>query len=363
MEKILQVTGSLKIGGLEKTVVNYLKNLDESDYNFTFLVYGDNIGELGGIVEKYGGRIISIDKPSVNYLAFYKNIRKIIKKYGPFDIIHSHTLFISGLILKAAYKERIAKRYAHSHTDRSSVKQSLVKRVYIYYMRYLIKKYATGFLASSSLAGCYLYGTDFFNRNGFIVPNGIDTEEFKYDDIVRLTLREKFQFGDKLIIGTVGTLNYIKNHKILIHAMSFLVKVNPEIVLVIVGTGPLESELKELVKYYNLSSHVKFFGQQTNISSLLNCFDIFAFPSFFEGLGISLVEAQSIGLPCVVSSNLPDEVYINNNIVKISPKASGEEWAASILKAEKYSVEKKNNVNKNFDNKIMLKELLKAYNT
>ncbi|WP_343290736.1 glycosyltransferase family 1 protein [Turicibacter bilis] len=324
--RVLQVVGSLRVGGLETVGMNLYRYIDREKYSFDYLVYGDEIEFYEEEVVRLGGRVIHIPKPANNYFKFFLNICSVIKKEGPYDIIHSHTLFNSGINILAARLMNVPKRIVHSHDNLSHMKCKTSKRIYNKVMRKILKKNATHFLACSKDAGNYLLGEDFFSLKGKVLLNGIDIDKFEFSFQERERIREEFNISDKIVIGNVGRLEDQKNHKFLIETFHSLCEQENDYILLLVGEGKNKEYLEKMIIKLGLSDKVILTGKRTDINSLMCAMDIFVFPSIHEGLGIVLIEAQANGLPCIVPAKVvPMEAKITSNF-KFIEKFDTSQW-------------------------------------
>ena len=135
---------------------------------------------------------------------------------------------------------------------------------------------------------------------------------------------------DDLVVGHVGRFSKEKNHSFLIDVFYEVHKKIANSILVLVGKGPLEDEIKKKISRLGLENYVVFLGYRHDVNNLYQAFDVFIFPSKWEGLGFSLIEAQCSGLLCVASSNLPEEVRVTNNISLLSLDIGAKKWAEKI---------------------------------
>lgn len=329
--KILQVTGSLRMGGLETVALSYYKYINKDHFDFAYLVFGSEKGYLESEVEKLGGKVLRVPLPKNGIFKFYYNVRKILKEEGPFDVVHSHPLFISGLIMKAAYKEKIPIRIAHSHSARSNLRTTFAKYAYNTIMRYHLKKYSNFYLACSSTAGRYLFGEYFFEKMGQVIVNGVDLDRYSFDINVRKKVRDQLNLEKKLVIGHVGRLSDVKNQIFVLKIFKRIKLKQLESKLLFIGDGPDKNKLIKLTKEYQLQDDVFFLGSRNNVNELLQGMDVLLFPSKFEGLGIVILEAQATGLRCVISDIIPDEINVTPLITRISLNQNPDEWAEEVL--------------------------------
>jgi len=330
--KVLQVSGSLKIGGVEKVVVNFLREIDREKFEFDYLVYGDEIGEYEKEVIELGGKIIRIPKPGKGYYQFYKNVSRVMKENGPYDVVHTHVLFNSGFIMKAAKKNKIKIRIAHSHDNLEKIKEGLMKRIYQFFMRRWLIKCSTKMCACSSLAGYYLFGKKRFCKEGILIYNGIDINKYIFDEEKRKKTREEFDLNNEILIGNIGRLENQKNQQFLLEIIN---KLPTNFKLILIGKGSLEKKLQMSIQRMNLENRVIMTGSRMDIDNLLSAMDIFVLTSIHEGLGIVLIEAQANGLMCIAPKNVvPEEAKVLDNFIftEFPSNDSIDTWCTEIKK-------------------------------
>lgn len=365
MKKILIVTDSLRIGGLEKIIVDYIKYCNTEKYEFTYLLLDNNSkGGLEKEVLQNGGNIIKLYPPKKNYIKFYRDFKNIVRKHGPFDIVHSHPAFTSGILMKASYKLKIPKRISHSHTDKRLVKENIFKKIYELIMKRYLRKYSTDCLAVSQNAGKYLFGESFFNKKGTILENGIEFNDFFYNPKIREKLRNSYNLNNDKVIGHVGTFNKTKNQSFLIDILNELLKTDKHYKLLLVGDGKTREELKLKAKSLNIENNVIFVGRKDTVSSYLQAMDLFVFPSMFEGLPLSVLESQAAKLTTIISDKVPQEVLITNYIHVISLECPPSEWANKIKMLKLNERENLNNnplLNSNYEIKKSIEKLQSIY--
>ena len=172
-----------------------------------------------------------------------------------------------------------------------------------------------------------------FGKHKFqIMNNAIDAKKFIYNEEVRKQKRVELGVEDKLVIGHVGRFNLQKNHEFLVKRFADFAKTNEDAILVLIGNGELQEKIKEMAKEYGIETKVKFLGLREDIPQLLQAMDLFLFPSLFEGLPVTLVEAQAAGLPCVISDMITDEIMITDQISKVSLSGNTSLWNQEIAK-------------------------------
>ena len=148
-----------------------------------------------------------------------------------------------------------------------------------------------------------------------VLPNAIDPERFKFSESARREIRAKYGIADDdFVVGHVGRFYPQKNHEFLIDVFSEVRLQKPNAKLLLLGDGPLQEKIRQKVETLGLAESVVFAGLQKNPAPFYSAMDVFAFPSLWEGLPLTLVEAQYSGLPCVVSENVTREVVVTENV-------------------------------------------------
>lgn len=325
--RILHVVGAMNVGGTETMLMNIYRNIDRDKVQFDFISYGPE-AFFDKEIMRMGGRIIRLSNTRS-----IKELYQAIKKYGPYNIVHSHTLFHCGIVNAAAKLVGIKIRISHAHTtlDRND---SFLRKLYIKSMRVIINTFSTNLLACSKEAGRYLFGEQSLNQANFTYfPNLIDYQNFlqaQNKDVNRFKVSAGLE--NSIIIGHIGRFVEAKNHRFLLDIFETLVKRDINVKLLLVGDGDLKSFIEESAKERGIYNHIRFVGIRNDINIMLHSMDIFVFPSIYEGLGLVLLEAQASGLPCVVSEAIQPEADLNLNLLsRLSVSDGANAWAHKIL--------------------------------
>lgn len=361
--KILHVVGAMNIGGTETMLMNVFRSINRASVQFDFISFTEQEAYYDKEIIKLGGRIIYVSKTTS-----VVELKKVIQEYGPYDVVHGHTLFNCGITNLAAKLAGVPIRIAHAHTTLDN-SESLLRKVYIKLMQQLIRVTSTHFLACSQAAAKYLFGKEVVNYEKYTyIPNMIN-----YDSLLEPNQRAIQQFNkfyqleNRFVIGHVGRLAEVKNHRFLIDLIDQIRKVNDKALLLLIGDGLLRSELELIVQEKQLQQHVIFAGLQNDVSSALYNMDVFVFPSLFEGLGIVLLEAQLCGLPCFVSEAIQPEADLGMGLMmKLQLSEGVEAWSNKILskelKKEISLVEKQNALsNKGYITDQIINSLMTIY--
>lgn len=331
--KILQVVGQMTIGGQEMMALNFFKYIDRDKFDFDYLVFGDNIGELEIEVLKLGGNIFHIDgRNEVGTKNFKNNLYTFMQNNGPYHVIHSHTYLNSGIVLEEAKKLNIPVRICHCHSTQSGRDEDLKYRGYRYLMTKKIMKYATHLMSCGIEAGKSFYGDDIFTKQGLIIKNGIDLNKFRYNKVIRDEVRKKLNIEKMIVLGSVSRVTDLKNQIYLLEVAKKLKNKISDFCFLIVGDGPALELLKKSSEEAELSEHFIFLGARDDIADILQAMDIFVHPSKYEGVPVCIVEAETAGLPCIISSHVSREVKMLPNIAFVDIRDEDAElWANKIV--------------------------------
>ena len=326
MIRILQCVNDMHRAGLETMLMNYYRNIDRTKIQFDFLThrpyksdYDDEIVSMGGKVY-YAPRLYP-----QNYPKYFKWMEQFFKEHPEYKIVHSHIDAMSYLPLKAAKKAGIPIRIAHSHS--TSIDKDF-KYILKQYYRYKLGSVVTNEFSCGIAAGQFLFKNDDF----VLIPNAVEAKKFYFDEKIRKEVREELSISsDTFVLGHVGRISYPKNHRFLIDIFKEVHKILSNSVLLIVGTGDMENEIKEYAKESEIGSYIQFLGNRNDADRLYQAFDVFMLPSLFEGVPLVGVEAQFADLPCFFSDKVPTEVSFSDKTYFISLEQSTKTWANKIV--------------------------------
>lgn len=333
--RILQHVRILDSGGIEAFIMANLRAIDREKVIFDFLVtrdqeefYEKEIKELGckKIVLKYKKFRNSFINPISQAIAFYKFCKKNKNIY---KVIHFQSIGANGFLdIIAAKFAGIPYRIAHSHIandikpshNSNKTTYSNFRKVFVkfrqQFIKYFVSKFSTHYFGCSKMACEWMFSKRIIKKGkAIVVKNPIDVKKFKFNSNNRNEIRKKLKVDDKFVIGHVGRFVYSKNHMFLLEVFADIKRIMPNAVLVLVGGGKLKKEIEYKIKKLNIDNDVIFYGETTEVNKVYSSFDLFLFPSIYEGLGIVLVEAQANGLPVIASNTIPKEVKLTENFV------------------------------------------------
>ena len=332
MKRLLCLLSNMNAGGAETYLMKLYRCLDKKHYQMDFCVnvfepnyYEAEIQQLGGIFYKIPSRLSDFKEHD-------RQLTSIIAEnsYKYVLVVSSHsTAFWDLRIAKKAGAEWCSVR-----SSNSDIGMNIKNRIFQIGLRVLFNKYADVLLAPSDLAAINLFGKDYLKDVRFhYLENGLDFEKYKFSEDSRLTERKNLSIGkDTLVIGHVGRFDVQKNHAFLIDIYREIVELIPNSCLVLIGTGVLENSIQQKVEKEKLTDKVFFLGVRSDVASLLSAMDVFVFPSLYEGMPNTVIEAQASGLLCFISDTITKEANVANRVEYLSLKLCAKEWAEKVAK-------------------------------
>ena len=308
MLRVLQVVTKMDRCGLETLLMNYYRNIDREIIQFDFLTHREEHGQYDDEIEQLGGNIYHV--PHLNPLnpGYYKALDDFFRTQ-PYNIVHSHLDCTSTFPLRAAKKANVPNRIAHIHnTNQDRDIKYPIKMI----SKKLMPYYATDFFACGKAAGEWAFA----GRKFTVMKNAIDTTCYAFNSDIRVKIRNEFGLRDEFLVGHVGRFDPQKNHKFLLKIFAKLKKLNPTAKLMLVGNGNGRDEIVQMAERMGLKDAIIFTGVRADVNELMQAMDVFVLPSLYEGLPVTMVEAQAAGLPCVISDKVPTECAIVDGLVK-----------------------------------------------
>lgn len=349
--KVLEIAHGLAPGGIESFLINVFENIDRNkiEINFALACEGKQFYEDKVISE--GAKVYhTSDLNGIkNIITHFFKLIKLLKKEGPFDVVHTNIDFFNGINLLAAFIAGVPVRISHSHNTNSAhartVGATLPIRIYRKVMRAIINALATKRLGCSKAANLYMYGDKV--KDAVVINNGVDFDKFiSSSEINNLSMD-----SNEINFVTVGRMCEQKNSIFIVKVIKELTKINKKIHLYWIGKGPQEEEIKKLIEEYKLEGNITLLGSRKDVPNILTKMDFMVFPSKWEGLPVTLVEAQVANLPCFISDKITDEADLGLCTV-ISLEKSEKQWAELI----------NNYINSNNFNKDIIEDRVNSFN-
>ena len=357
--RVLQILGIVANGGVEAVIMNYYRNIDKSKIQFDFVVHSDADENYINKVLAMEAKVYKVTPYNKNIFKFMYEIYRIIKS-NQYQIVHSNMNALSGFALLPACLAGAKVRILHNHTTDSKEEKirSLIKRV----LRPFAKLFANQYWACSKLAAEWMYGENAVtNGKVTIINNAIDLEKFKFNKEKRELIRKKLGLENCFVIGHVGRFMKQKNHEFLIDIFNEVLKQKENARLLLIGDGNLKSLIEAKVQNLGIEKAVIFLGVRNDIADLYNVMDVFVFPSFYEGLGMVVIEAQVNGLPTIVSIAIPAEAKISEYIKFISLQQPLKDWLNEVENAKRKELNISDELLKKFDIREESKKLENLY--
>ncbi len=326
--KILQVFTTLNRGGAETNFMNYVRQMDLKQFKFEVVVHREAIGAYEQELQSMGIPIHRL--PAITPLNYwrYQKAAKTILINGQYDIVHSHISELSIWMLKTAKQLHVPVRIVHAHSSWQAIDLKAIVR---WFWKKRLVQYANQFVACNHTAGNWLFGS---KRAYVIMHNAINISKYAFNAQIRINIQSVLNCQNQINICHVGSFTKVKNHSFLLSLFKQYHLLNSTAKLYLYGSGPLQQHIEKLVDQLKLKSQVVFMGSVNNVNDYLQAMDIMVFPSLFEGLPLSIIEAQASGLPCVLSDTISKEVALLSDYVQfVGIDAPQKQWLMAINKA------------------------------
>ncbi|WP_140487674.1 glycosyltransferase family 1 protein [Flavobacterium sp. GSA192] len=325
--RVLHLFTILNRGGAETNVMNYYRKLDKSKIQFDFVVHREEKGAYEDEILALGGKIFRFQNINPFKLKSYKLQIKAFFDIQDYQIIHGQCSELGYFFYKEAHKRRVPVIIAHGHNSKSKLD---LKFPFRWFWKKSMMRYVNTYFSCGEEASVWLFGKKIAPQ-AFTMTNAIDSQLFAYNEEKSLQIQKELSAEQTKNFIHIGRFNVQKNHEFLIEVFHLLLQKNPQQQLFLVGEGELKSQIQKKVKTLGMEQKVIFLGSRNDVNDLLQAMDVFLFPSLFEGLPVSLVEAQASGVQCVISDGIPIEaILIPENITVISLKESVVQWANKI---------------------------------
>lgn len=331
--KVLHVVGRMGCGGQETMIMNIYRKINLSKIQFDFLVHTTEKSFYDDEIHELGGNIYRVTRKTKNIFKSIVETYRAIKR-GKYQAIHVHTASsIVAIDLFLAWCAGVKIRISHSHN--TSTQGSRLHKLFIP----LLNSFSTQRFACSKEAGIWLYGENAIEKL-HVIHNAIDSQKYRYNQEQSIAIKKNLGVSDKFVLIHVGRFDTVKNHTFLIDLFEEVVKRNPDSVLLLVGDGDLKDDIRDKINHRQLNDKVKLLGLRNDIPDLLQAADVFVMPSIHEGLPVSLIEAQSAGLPCIVSDTITKETDISGLLTFVSLNEPIQKWAEMIVPFSKNTIRK-----------------------
>lgn len=332
---VLYVMDLLGNGGVERMTLQWVERIAGDEITIDFVVRDVEIQSNKEFLLKRGCRIYTMPYTYEQLIQKKRVLNKVMKE-KQYDIIHVHGAVGTDFpIFMWAKKAGIPVRIAHSHNA-----ECAFRRWYAGMIHSITKKaipiFATTFLGCSEDACKFYYGRV---SNAIVIPNGIDTAIFRFCQTHREEMRKRYHTEDKIVYGSIGRCETQKNQEFLIEIYSEILKLQPNAKFLLVGHGSREQIIKKRVIELGLANHLIWIRQTADVDMYMSMMDVFILPSLYEGLGVVGIEAQSMGLPVLISEEAyHEEINLTRLLYKMKLKSGADRWAKKCIELSSESV-------------------------
>lgn len=327
--------GGLNRGGLETFAMNVYRSIDRNEIQFDFLLTQVAGGDYEAEAKALGANIYTLPARNKGYKAYKKALENFFREHHDYIAVHEHISSLTSI--EPAYyakKYGIPVRIFHAHS--SSIQKSLrlhwAHTILHYMNKPKVHSWATHYLGCSDKALDWVYKYTGIRYKAMMINNGIDSQQYAFSEAVRTEVREEFNIGkDDFVMGHVGRFIPLKNQTFLVDILEEMHKTKPSAKLLLVGEGETMAEVKDKAESKNLLDLTIFTGVRSDVARLMQAMDVFVMPSWFEGLPVSLVEAQAAGLPAIVSASISHDSDLTGTILFKSIEAPASDWSKCIV--------------------------------
>lgn len=327
--RILQIVTIMNRGGAETMVMNYYRQMDRSKVQFDFLVHRPERGAYEDEIEPLGGRIYRIP-PIYNMLSHRRAVKRFFEEHPDYQIIHGHVGELGYYLYKEAARRHIPCIIAHAHNASCDHDWKWPLRQVL---KHLVRPYITTPMTCGKDAARWLFGKELAAK-AIMLNNAIDAKRYRFSPETRERVRTAMGWNGCYIIGDVARFSPPKNHIFLTRLFANVLqqRANARLVLVGATTGDLFNKVQALAHELGIADKVEFLGARDDVAELMQGMDIYCSPSLYEGLSVSMVEAQASGLRVIASDRVPRQVDLIPGFMPFLPLSAGDEtWTNALL--------------------------------
>lgn len=314
MIRVLHILHSMNRGGTEAMLMNYYRNIDRQIVQFDFLLTEQSHCQYEDEIVSLGGKVFRV--PMLHFsnpMPYLKGVKSFLLSHPEYRIVHSHTSSKSAIPLWVAKRCKVPIRICHAHSrDAGDGIEGVVRNM----LGIWLKHVATDYMACGVDAALCWYGKKFVNDGKVIyIQNAIDNASYSFHNDARRIIRHRFNIGDDTsVIGLVARFHPVKNHFFALDLLRELLDRGHKAKLMLVGDGEMHDEIVRRIKELDMKDSVIFTGVVSDVYNYVQSFDLSILPSFNEGLGVALIEAQASGLTCIASLGVPKEADVTGNV-------------------------------------------------
>ncbi|EED33946.1 glycosyl transferase, group 1 [gamma proteobacterium NOR5-3] len=286
----------MRIGGTEQVIRNLVEATDDRQLVVSIFCIEEPLGPWGEELRKNGTEIHGRPRsPGVDFQLILA-LRRHVQAQN-IDVVHCHqyTPWVYGALASAGLKSKVIfTEHGRFYPDASSPKRRYVNPV--------LARLTDHITAISAATKQALVDYEFLNASKIdVIYNGI--KALQPEPAAAAQLREKLGIHSAApIVGTIARLDPIKNHLMMLEAFRIVLNARPDARLLLVGDGEERARIEEKIKALELSDAVVMPGYLTDPTAWLELMNVYLLSSFSEGTSMTLLEAMSLGKPCVVTA-------------------------------------------------------------
>ena len=328
MKRVLCITANMNTGGAETFLMKIYRRLDKSKYQMDFCVSAKN-NYYEKEIHLLGGEVYYIPAKSRHPLKSFFCISSLVRNqnYEYVMRVNEHSLSVIDLLAAKLGGAKITIMRSSNSASGSKLSTVLHK-----IFKFLSKNVPDVMIAPSLLAAEYTFGKKNIKNNRVkVLNNGLDIEKFSFSQSSREKIRSEFKLESKFVVGHIGRFNKQKNHKYLLKIFENILTMKENAILLMVGDGALLHEIRTKAIEMGIYDKCIFAGVRTDVHDILSAMDVFVFPSLYEGMPNTVIEAQTAGLPCMISNTITMEANVSGLVQFESINMSANEWAKKIV--------------------------------
>lgn len=345
MVKVIELIPTLGYGGAEALIKDYALLCDREKVEIIVVTWSGELGTANETLIKDAGiRIIHLEElrfPKGKQLNIFQKIYRKIGRFVDFrgfvlkekpDVIHMHLRIGAYMRVLPLKKLGIKLIYTvHNPLERYFDKTPLKKKWWEYKeCGRLIHRYN---MLMITLHEAMRQSTmEYFETDNVItLNNGINLKRFEGKQGCRDTVRTELGLGiDEYVIGHIGSVTPQKNHDYVLDIYKDYLNRDSKARLLLIGKGAEKERILKKIEDYDLKDRIVFLEGRSDIPELMSAMDVFILPSLFEGYPVVAIEAQAMGLPCILSDRITKECLVTDKVEMLSIDGTTDVWCEAI---------------------------------
>lgn len=315
--RVLHIVGNIAPGGMENFIMNIYGQIDRSKVQFDIILHLRMEHDYVDQIEKMGGIVYQLPRFSRKPLSNLNQLYHIVKD-NHYKVVVRHTA--NALVAPQLIAARLAGAYTICHSHNETDPQRVLHRI----GRLMMGVAAKERFACSPKAGVWM-----FRRNRYtVIHNAINIKKFQYNSDADRKIRAEFGLTGQHVYGYIANFKESKNHVYLMEIFQEILKLDADARLFCIGDGETRGAIEQQITKLGLEGKVELTGMRRDAEDFLSCFDMMIFPSKFEGLPLTMIEAQAAGLPCLMSDAVTPDVIVTEGLVETESLEAGPQiWA------------------------------------